>query len=483
MRPARARPKGLALLCCWAVWLIASFHPVAAWSQSNQPKSNEQALLDRIQALETRLRKLESEKQQVAATAASQTSESVTQALLDRLEALDKRLADIEANAVLSEPETRVKKLEVWVDANGNEYDEPKPGTRKAVAYQRERVFRRQTINEKVEEALADSDAKKVAIGVDASSITQGVFQTRGDNSEADGQTYQLASADLLFAARLAQYTTFFADVVGLSGTTPDTEVQGLTLLNGYSARLVRQNELDLREASIRTELFNQRVALTFGRLDLTNFFDRNTAANDETTQFLSDALVNNPLLGLSSNGSGIAGVYDAKNGVNFRLGFQQSNTDAKNLSDSLFTLAEVGYLARPFSLPEGNYRAWYRRDNTGDENDAFGLSMDQKLNPAITAFARYGNGKGDGGRDRFYSAGLEFRTGWVFNTLDAWGVGYAMTDLATDDEENLAELYYNFHLAEKLRVSLNLQYVTESPAGLGDVSFLLTGLRLQASF
>jgi hypothetical protein len=455
------------------VFLLSN--PTTLWA-----KSNEDALLARIQALEARLKQLEGEKQ---ALTAARPQDSVSQALLERLDALDQRLSDIEANAVLSEPETRVKQKEVWVDKNGNEYDEPGPGTKRVLTYQRERVFRRQTISEKIEGALADSDAKKVTLGVDASSITQGVFQTSGDPSPADGQTYQLASADLLFAARLAQYTTFFADVVGLSGTVPDTEVQGLTLLNGYSARLVRQNELDLREASIRTELFNQRLGLTFGRLDLTNFFDRNAAANDETTQFLSDALVNNPLLGLSSNGSGIAAVYDAKNGVNFRLGFQQSDSNATNLSDSLFTLAEVGYLARPFSLPEGNYRVWYRRDNTGDQNDAYGLSFDQKLKPGLTAFARYGSGDGQGGRDHFYSAGLEVEYGLVFNPLDAWGIGYASTDLASDAKEHLAELYYNFHLAEKLRISLNLQYVTELRPGLRDSSFLASGLRLQASF
>ncbi len=33
--------------------------------------------------------------------------------LLDRIEALEKRLSDLESSAVLSEPETRVKKVEV----------------------------------------------------------------------------------------------------------------------------------------------------------------------------------------------------------------------------------------------------------------------------------------------------------------------------------------------------------------------------------
>src|SRR5262245_25859724 len=81
-------------------------------------------------------------------------------ALLDRIEALEKRLSELESSAVLSEPETRVKKIEVYVDQNGVEHDEPVPGSKKTVTYQRERVFRRQTISEKIEEALSDHDSK-----------------------------------------------------------------------------------------------------------------------------------------------------------------------------------------------------------------------------------------------------------------------------------------------------------------------------------
>ena len=193
----------------------------------------------------------------------------------------------------------------------------------------------------------------------------------------------------------------FFADIVGLSGSPPDAEIPSLTLLNGYTARLVRQNELNLREAWLRTELFGQRLALTAGRLDLTNYFDRNALANDESTQFISDALVNNQMLGLAVNGTGVAAEFDAKTGFRAKFGFQQSNTDATNLSDSLFTLTELGYTFTPFALPEGTYRAWFRTDNTADEaiRKAGGLSLDQRLTPVVGLFGRYGTQETDLGR------------------------------------------------------------------------------------
>src|SRR5262249_57945482 len=102
----------------------------------------------------------------------------------------------------------------------------------------------------------------------------------------------------------------------GLSGPALDVETGGLTLLNVFTARLVRQNELNLRDAWLRTEVFSQKLSLIAGRLDLTNYFDHNAAANDETRQFLSDALVNNPALNLAVNGAGFAAILSSKKGV-----------------------------------------------------------------------------------------------------------------------------------------------------------------------
>ena len=416
-----------------------------------------------------------------------------TQALLDRIKALEQHVSELEAGTVLSEPETRVKRIEVFVDQNGNQHDEAVPGAKKEVTYQRERVYRRQTINEKIEDALAQAEERNVKLGVSAAIAPQFASRTRGEATNADGHAYQLASADLFFTAGLAQHTLFYADVVGLSGTPPDLEISGLTLLNGYSARLVRQNEISLREAWLRTEIFSQRLALTAGRLDLTNFFDRNAAANDETTQFLSDALVNNPTLGLATNGSGFAAVFDPKIGVNFKLGFQQSNPDATNLSDSLYSLAEVGYLARLPSLGEGNYRVWYRATNAGSRRStAWGLSLDQRVAPTMTLFGRYGDGHVPSGVEgetsfsagqHFFSGGIQFQKGVVFNPLDSWGIGYAQTRLAAGDKEKLVEGYYNFQLTERLRLSFHLTHALESPFGANQVGFLVPGVRLQASF
>ena len=422
----------------------------------------------------------------LAAALAAGDADTERLALLDRIELLEKRLGDLESSAVLSDPETRVRRVEVFVDQNGNQSDTPSPGAKREVTYQRERVYRRQTINEKIEEAMASEKEQAVALGVDATTVAQGAFRTKGDDSLPDRGVYALASADLFFTAKLAQYTTFFADVVALTGAPPDRQIPSLTLLNGYTARLQQQDQLNLREAWLRTEFFQQRLALTAGYLDLTNYFDRSTVANDETTQFISDALVNNQMLGLSSNGTGFALEYDPKNIFTFRFGLQQSNPDATSLSDSLYSLSEVAATVTPFSLPEGHYRLWFRANNGAVESKkAVGISLDQKITPVVSLFGRYGTQdlEGTSERDNYWSAGVGFSQGAVFNPHDSWGIGYSKMDLVSGDKEDLVEGYYNFELTERLRLSFTLQHVLDKPADGPKFGYVLPGIRLQAAF
>jgi len=424
------------------------------------------------------------------AASAAAAAEGERLELLQRIAALEQRISDLESTAVLSEPETRVRRVEVYVDENGQEYDEPVPGTRRSVTYRRERTYRRQTISEKIDEAMEEAARRSVSLGVDAAVAMQFAARNRGQ-LEANERAYALASADLFFTAGIAQNTLFFADIVGLSGSPPDAEIPTLTLINGYTARLVAQNELNLREAWLRTELFGNRLALTAGRLDLTNYFDANAFANDESTQFISDALVNNQMLGLAVNGTGVATEFDARNGIRLKFGLQQSKTEATNLSDSVFTLSEVGYTFTPFSLPEGTYRVWFRTDNTLPDalRKGFGFSFDQKVTPAIGLFARYGQAQVDLGLgagveyDKFVSFGVGFQKGLIFNPDDAWGVGFARMDLRTGERENLVEGYYNLQMTERLRMSFHLTGVLDTPEDGERFGYIFPGIRLQAAF
>jgi hypothetical protein len=189
-------------------------------------------------------------------------------------------------------------------------------------------------------------------------------------------------------------------------------------------------------------------------------------------------------MLGLAFNGTGFVADYDPKNAFSFRFGVQQSNPDATSLSDSIYSLGEIGYTMTPFSLPEGHYRLWVRANNGEVESKrAVGISIDQKVTPIVTLFGRYGTQTLPEDRDHYFSAGLSFSTGWVFNPLDSWGIGYAQMNLASGDKEHLTEGYYNFRMTERLRLSFMLTHVLDSPGAESKFGYLLPGVRLQASF
>jgi hypothetical protein len=150
-----------------------------------------------------------------------------------------------------------------------------------------------------------------------------------------------------------------------------------------------------------------------------------------------------------------------------------------------LFTLSEVGYTFTPFALPEGNYRLWFRTDNTapGELRKGVGVSLDQKLTSSVGLFGRYGTQEVDLGDDKFYSGGVGFQNGLIFFPQDTWGIGYAQLDLASGQKEHLAESYYNFQLTERLRLSFNLTYVLDRPETGDRFGYLLPGVRFQAAF
>ena len=268
----------------------------------------------------------------------SRIDEEEFKQLEERTRELEERLRELESKAVLSEPELIVKEKDVWICDNGHEYDERHNGKcpldglslHKSFTYQREKVFRRQTISEKIEEVLEEEAKKGITIGISGTGTIQHANRLEGAGNEADGDLFGIGSLDIFFIAKPVLYTMFFADIEAIGGFSPDDQISNISGLNSDSARLEDDREVNVREAWLRAELFDQKLALSAGMLDLTNYFDSNMAANDETTQFITDTLVNNPFLAPPTNGGGVAAVFDPKTGIKLRAGIQRGENSKK---------------------------------------------------------------------------------------------------------------------------------------------------------
>jgi high affinity Mn2+ porin len=274
-----------------------------------------------------------------------------------------------------------------------------------------------------------------------------------------------------------------------------------------------------------------ETFTFNFGKMDPFLFFDQNAIADDETRRFLDTAFVHNPLLDAGGDvgvdGFGFTpglrfayrneterplawgaslGVFGAGGGAQFSNSFEKP-----------FVIAQLETTRKFFGGLAGNYRlyAWRNGQATPYANAAdaatevhsgWGLSADQRVGDATTLFGRYGHQiRGKVRFDRALTLGAEWRgerwnrgadavgvavgqlrTSSDFRgaapTLDADGDGTPDFGYAASGAERLLELYYRWRVYDKFEVSPDWQYISR-PAGNGDESMNLIGLRAQVTF
>jgi len=203
-----------------------------------RPADDRQILLRRLQQLEQRLNQVEGARGMASSPPPALESLD-TKAILDRLDTIDNRLNDLETYTVTSQPKTIVKQVDVYVDQNGNEFDTPRAGATRQTTFQRERVFRRQTVEDAIEEALADQEATGINLGVSSVTTVQVAIPTRRNRGLPDTHVYGVSQADVTFLAKSAALnTSFFADLVGIGGSPPDAEIPAVSLLNSQEPRV-----------------------------------------------------------------------------------------------------------------------------------------------------------------------------------------------------------------------------------------------------
>ena len=228
-----------------------------------------------------------------------------------------------------------------------------------------------------------------------------------------------------------------------------------------------------VRKADARNNLY-----LTVGKVDPFGFFDQNAIADDESSRFLNNAFVHNPLLdsggdiGADNYGfmPGAIAKYEdsSEKGAEWSLSLGALSSGAgANFSGSgqaSLLIAQAERNTRIAYLP-GTWRvyAWSNsraQDYSSNTQTAtgWGLSLNQKVSEGLTLFCRYGQHlNGLVKFDRALAIGAELE-GHLWNR-SADSIGLAMGSLSTSDayrtdaptvsgyqaadNERLTELYY----------------------------------------
>ncbi|WP_407278801.1 carbohydrate porin [Aromatoleum evansii] len=267
-------------------------------------------------------------------------------------------------------------------------------------------------------------------------------------------------------------------------------------------------------------------LQFTVGKMDPFVFFDQNAIADNEAEKFLNNVFVHNPML--DSGGAVGADSYGFTPGVRLAYRNEMDKPDWWQVSLAAFGAGEGARFGRSFDKPfvigqleygrknmgfDGNYRLYAWRngqyegfDGSRDTASGWGASVDQRVHEDVTLFARYGQAtSGKAAFDRAFTVGGEL-------TGDAWGRGADSVGLAwgwlrsssdfrreaaglTDDDgnflfgytpsgaEQVAELYYRWHLNDQLSLTPDLQYVRRAAANRDAKNMTAFGVRALYAF
>jgi len=343
---------------------------------------------------------------------------------------------------------------------------------------------RRESISERIAASIEEEFEKRLTIGASSTGILQQII-----SSDEKEEGFAVGSFDLLFFAKPLLYTTFFLDLEAIGGNGPDELIGSFSGLNDDSGSLQSDDGVDrvsVREVWLQSFLLDERLKLVGGKIDLTNYFDSNTVANDETTQFITSAFVNNRTIEVPDNGPGLVAFFDTRKGLTFGLGLQSLDNSGTNITGDIYSIAEIGYRSHFFFGQEGNYRLWGRIKGGKKDNNGFGVSIDQNLSTRLTAFARYGANESevdDASIASAWSTGLRLRSPFFSRVNDEIAFAFGMLDIVDANEESAAELYYKLQINDHFAITPNFQAVFD-PAGKGsNDTASVVGVRTQLEF
>ena len=235
------------------------------------------------------------------------------------------------------------------------------------------------------------------------------------------------------------------------------------------------------------------KIAPTVGIIDATAYIDTNDYANDETTQFMNDAFVNNPLAELPSYDLG--GVLDiSRKNLDFKvLVMNTKNDDGKDYD---YYTAQVEYSGDNTSAVKGNYRLYYWRTSKDftnykgqkDYKEGVGFSGDRNLEGNVGLFSRLGfNTHTDTGDFKSFVSGGFTYSGWrVLNKPTELGVGLGYLSgnkkVSGIKSVKVGEVYYKLYVNGFASLTLDVQY-QEQKNVVGSIGAWVYGVRLNATF
>lgn len=340
-----------------------------------------------------------------------------------------------------------------------------------------------------------------------ATGIIQGTVNN-GDNNASEGNTADANwSVDLEVGAPIGQsgQAVILIEAAQGDGLTDEVGV-GNALFGVNDDAGDSKARLEVMEVWYEHKLWDDHTTFTLGKVDLTNYFDGNAVANDETTQFLATGLVNSIAVEFpDDNGAGARLTVSPTPWLDLSAGWAEADADYEDVFEDGFAILEID-LKPTIGTRPGTYRFYVWRNwgdhmpfndptSPTDANWGVGISLDQQLLEPLTVFFRWGIQDEDVSVIKAaWSAGLESRGLWWGRPNDVVAVAVGQAFLSSTfahsveaptntADELFIEAYYRVVFNAYLAFSAHLQ-VIDNPGGdaaLDTVTVL--GGRVQLNF
>jgi len=340
-------------------------------------------------------------------------------------------------------------------------------------------------------------------ISLGATSVVQGTIGN--DDNIGHDDTDATYSVNIEITSQLGENGTALLNLEGGEGNGLYDELSGF---NGYNADATGDDaDLQISEIWYEHSFKDGRIAITFGKMDATRWFDGNEVANDECSQFLADVFVNNIAVEFPDYAYGSRITISPNDIFDISLAAFDADSDFEDIFDENFLIAELGIRPKINNL-QGHYRiyGWHNSgDKTGINNPSemresgygFGMSMDQKITDSITAFARIGWQDYNVYEIAYaWSLGFQLAGSLWGRDDDVFGLGYARSITGEDYREDLRnssirtsaaedtiEAYYNIKVTDHVSISPDIQFANDMAGEEVTDTVWILGVRAQLNF
>ena len=296
-----------------------------------------------------------------------------------------------------------------------------------------------------------------------------------------------------------------------VEGGWPDAEgidVASLSSAFGVNADAVGNQGPVVKELYYEGPIFGEQFTVMIGKIDFTGVFDASAYADDECSQFLNAAFVDDPTIPFPDYSLGVVLTYDVSDSWYVMGGVADAQANGRESGfrtafqdeDYFFYALETGVTAG-----NGTYRVglWNDPQPKGSDNkrDDVGVytscdwmlhkeNADPEDSQGLGGFFRYGYAPGNKNDvTNFFSAGFQYQGLFDGRDNDVFGLAYArgffantLTDY-TEDYESVCEAYYNAQITPWFVFGPGIQYVANPGGSNSTKDAVIFGVRAQMTF